>query len=37
MPARCKTLSGAVRCDLYDNLKVIPFDRIEAFYNKYLC
>ena len=27
---------GAVHCDLYDNMQVIPFDRIEAFYRKYL-
>ncbi|MBQ7209023.1 MAG: alpha/beta hydrolase, partial [Lentisphaeria bacterium] len=27
---------GAVHCDLYDNLKVIPFDRIDGFFRKYL-
>lgn len=27
---------GAVHTDLYDNLEVIPFDRIEEFYNEYL-
>ena len=27
---------GAVHVDLYDNLKLIPFDRIAGFYRKYL-
>ena len=27
---------GAVHTDLYDNLEVIPFDRIEEFYKEYL-
>ena len=27
---------GAVHCDLYDNMKVIPFDRIDGFFRKYL-
>ena len=26
---------GAVHCDLYDNMKVIPFDRIDGFFRKY--
>ncbi|MCH4033735.1 MAG: alpha/beta hydrolase [Lachnospiraceae bacterium] len=29
-------IPGAVHTDLYDNLDVIPFDRIEAFFRKYL-
>ena len=29
-------IPGAVHTDLYDNLAVIPFDRIEAFFRKYL-
>ena len=29
-------ISDAVHTDLYDNLEVIPFDKIESFYNKYL-
>ncbi len=29
-------IPGAVHTDLYDNLEVIPFDTIEAFYRKYL-
>lgn len=29
-------IPGANHTDLYDNLKVIPFDKIEAFYHKYL-
>lgn len=29
-------IPGAVHTDLYDNLEVIPFDKIEGFYNKYL-
>lgn len=27
---------GAVHTDLYDRRDIIPFDRIEAFYNQYL-
>ena len=27
---------GAVHCDLYDNIKIIPFDRIDGFLQKYL-
>ena len=27
---------GASHCDLYDKMDAIPFDRIEAFYRKYL-
>lgn len=27
-------IPGAVHCDLYDNMDVIPFDRIDAFYRK---
>lgn len=27
---------GAVHTDLYDHTDVIPFDKIEAFYRKYL-
>ena len=27
---------GAVHCDLYDNMKVIPFDKIDGFFRKYL-
>ena len=29
-------IPGAVHTDLYDRKDVIPFDRIEAFYKKYL-
>lgn len=29
-------IPDAVHTDLYDNLAVIPFDKIESFYNKYL-
>lgn len=29
-------IPGANHTDLYDNLKVIPFDRIESFFRKYL-
>ena len=29
-------IPGAVHVDLYDNLDVIPFDKITEFYNKYL-
>ena len=29
-------LPGAVHTDLYDNLQVIPFDEIAAFFNRYL-
>ena len=29
-------IPGAVHTDLYDNLDIIPFDKIEEFYNKYL-
>jgi fermentation-respiration switch protein FrsA (DUF1100 family) len=29
-------IPGAVHTDLYDNLDVIPFDQIEAFFRKYL-
>lgn len=29
-------IPGAVHTDLYDNLDVIPFDRMAAFFNKYL-
>lgn len=29
-------IPNAVHVDLYDNLKVIPFDKIVKFYNKYL-
>ena len=29
-------IPDAVHTDLYDNLEVIPFDKIESFYNKYL-
>ncbi|MBE6493162.1 MAG: alpha/beta hydrolase [Methanosphaera stadtmanae] len=29
-------IPGAVHIDLYDNLEVIPFDKIEEFYNQYL-
>ena len=29
-------IPNAVHIDLYDNLDVIPFDKIEEFYNKYL-
>ncbi len=29
-------IPGAVHTDLYDNLDKIPFDRIEAFYRRYL-
>ena len=29
-------IPGAVHCDLYDNLDVIPFDKIESFYRENL-
>jgi fermentation-respiration switch protein FrsA (DUF1100 family) len=29
-------IPDAVHVDLYDNLDVIPFDKITEFYNKYL-
>ena len=29
-------IDGAVHTDLYDNLKFIPFDKINAFFAKYL-
>lgn len=29
-------IPGAVHTDLYDNMNVIPFDKIEAFFRKYL-
>ena len=29
-------IPGANHCDLYDNLSVIPFDKIEQFFNTYL-
>ena len=29
-------IPGAYHCDLYDNLKFIPFDKITDFMNKYL-
>ncbi len=29
-------IPGAVHTDLYDNMQVIPFDKIEAFFKKYL-
>ncbi len=29
-------IPGAVHCDLYDNLDVIPFDKIEEFFKTYL-
>lgn len=29
-------IPNAVHCDLYDNMDVIPFDKIEKFFNKYL-
>ena len=29
-------IPGADHTDLYDNLKVIPFERLEAFFRKYL-
>ncbi len=30
------TIKGASHCDLYDQLNVIPFDEISAFYKEYL-
>ena len=30
------TIPNAVHTDLYDNLTVIPFDKIEEFFKKYL-
>lgn len=30
------TVKGASHCDLYDQLDIIPFDEITAFYTKYL-
>ena len=29
-------IPGANHTDLYDNLTVIPFDKIEGFFNEYL-
>ena len=29
-------LPGAVHTDLYDNLNVIPFEKIQAFFQTYL-
>lgn len=29
-------IPGAVHTDLYDNMNVIPFDRITEFFNEYL-
>ena len=29
-------IPGANHTDLYDNLKVIPFDKIESFFREYL-
>ena len=29
-------ISGAVHTDLYDNLEVIPFDKIQSFFRTYL-
>ncbi|CCZ95431.1 alpha/beta family hydrolase [Corallococcus sp. CAG:1435] len=29
-------IPNAVHTDLYDNVKVVPFDYIEAFFTKYL-
>lgn len=29
-------IPGAVHTDLYDNLDVIPFDKIEEFFKKYM-
>ena len=29
-------IPGAVHTDLYDRVDVIPFDRLEAFFRKYL-
>lgn len=29
-------IPNAVHTDLYDNMNVIPFDKIAEFYNKYL-
>ena len=30
------TVKGATHCDLYDQIELIPFDEIAAFYNEYL-
>ncbi len=35
-PKELMIIPGAVHVDLYDNLKVIPFDKIESFFNKNL-
>ena len=29
-------IPDAVHTDLYDNLEVIPFDKMQEFFNKYL-
>ena len=29
-------IPNAVHTDLYENKKIIPFDKIESFYKKYL-
>ena len=29
-------VSNAIHCDLYDDMEKIPFDKIEAFINKYI-
>lgn len=33
---RMLTVKNATHCDLYDQLDIIPFDEITAFYNEYL-
>lgn len=35
-PKELMIIPGAAHIDLYDNLKVIPFDKIESFFIKYL-
>ena len=30
------SIPGAVHTDLYDNMGVIPFDKMQAFFEKYL-
>lgn len=35
-PASALSIPGAVHTDLYDNLDVIPFEKLKAFFAKYL-
>ncbi|OQP60043.1 hypothetical protein A3860_35320 [Niastella vici] len=35
-PKELVIVPGATHCDLYDKVNLIPFDKLEAFFNKYL-